>query len=443
MDDLLDRAPCGFVSFTDDGHIVLANATLLDRLGLQRDEVMGRHVESLFSVGGRIFFQTHFFPLVRLHGHAEEVFLLLRARSGEDVGAMCNAVRRERDGQAVTDCVLVEVRERRKYEDALLQARRTAEEATRASEEANRLLETQAIELELQHEQLQEQAIALEEQTNVLAAVNHALEDRTLDLERQRLTAEEANRAKSSFLAVMSHELRTPLNAIGGYAELIEMGIHGPTTQPQREALDRILRSQRHLLRLINEVLNLSRIEAGRVEYAIEPVAIATLVAAVLPMVEPQMAGRSLQCTIRVPPALAALADREKVQQILLNLLTNATKFTAPGGRIRIAADYDGCVAGLVALRVTDSGIGIPPAMRDRVFEPFVQVDESHTRTNEGTGLGLAISRDLARGMGGELSLVSEVGVGSTFTLVLPAAPVNANEVVTERDAPARGVASR
>jgi signal transduction histidine kinase len=217
----------------------------------------------------------------------------------------------------------------------------------------------------------------------------------------------------------MSHELRTPLNAIGGYVQLLELGIHGPVTDAQREALDRIARGQRHLLRLINDVLNLARIEAGRVDYATEEVPLAETIAAVLPMVEPQMEASGLACTSSVAPHLTARADREKVQQILINLLTNAVKFTPAGGRVTVVAERDRDRR-RVRVSVSDTGIGIAADKTERVFEPFVQVDVGHARRNEGTGLGLAISRDLARGMGGDLLVESEEGRGSTFTLVLP-----------------------
>ena len=417
-DELLDRAPCFWLSFADDGHVLSVNRTLLDRLGHAREDVAGHHVERLLGVGSRIFYQTHLFPLVRMHGHAEEVFLLLRAKGGEDVGVLCNAVRRERDGRTVTDCVLMEVQERRKYEDALLEARRTAEAATRRVQEANGQLEEQAVELELQHQQLQEQAAEMESQAERLGELNTVLEARTEELERQRRAADEANTAKSQFLSTMSHELRTPLNAIGGYVQLLQMGVHGPLSEEQLHTLARVERSQRHLLRLINEVLNLARIEAGHVDYNVEAVALDDMVAAVLPMVEPQMAAKAIECSVTVAPGLLAMADRDKAQQVLLNLLTNAVKFTAAGGSIRVEGEREPASPGFLALRVADSGIGIPADMHARVFEPFVQVDTSHTRA-EGTGLGLAISRDLARGMGGTLTVASEVGAGSTFTLLL------------------------
>jgi signal transduction histidine kinase len=220
----------------------------------------------------------------------------------------------------------------------------------------------------------------------------------------------------------MSHELRTPLNAIGGYVQLLELGIHGPVTPAQEQALSRISRGQRHLLRLINDVLNLARIESGRVEYAIEDVPLADVVAAVEPMIAPQLEAKGLRWESRVPGHLVATADREKVQQVLINLLGNAVKFTPDGGRVAVEAAPSGDTPGAVQLTVSDTGFGIPPDKLDSIFEPFVQVDASHTRVTEGSGLGLSISRDLARGMGGELTVRSTVGEGSTFTLRLPAA---------------------
>jgi len=233
-----------------------------------------------------------------------------------------------------------------------------------------------------------------------------------------RGAAERANRAKSEFLAIMSHELRTPLNAIGGYAELMELGIRGNVTPEQRMDLDRIQRSQRHLLGLINGVLNYARVDAGVVNYDLTNVAVEEVLAACEALIAPQTRAKGLGL-LHEPcdPAITARADREKVQQIVLNLLSNAVKFTDPGGRIVF-----GCAQHErgVVIRVSDTGRGIAADNLERVFQPFVQVDSTLTRTHEGTGLGLAISRDLARGMGGDLTVESSVGVGSTFTLTLP-----------------------
>jgi signal transduction histidine kinase len=320
------------------------------------------------------------------------------------------------------------VQERRKYEEELLRARQSADRANaelaahaRALEEALARERAQAMEIELQTQHTQDQAAELEAQQEELQAAYDQLLARRDELEAARVAADEANKAKSQFLSTMSHELRTPLNAISGYVQLMEMEVQGPITAAQRESLDRIARSQRHLLRLVNDVLNLARIEAGRVDYRLEPVQVGALMAGVLPMIEPQLAMGELTLVSTVDAALTVRADREKAQQVLLNLLTNAVKFTPKGGRVTVRTRVDDA-AGMVLVEVSDTGIGIPAEQLANVFEPFVQVETGASRPSEGTGLGLAISRDLALGMGGDLRAESRLGEGSTFTLRLPAA---------------------
>ncbi len=241
------------------------------------------------------------------------------------------------------------------------------------------------------------------------------------DTIRTRAAAEAANHAKSEFLAVMSHELRTPLNAIDGYAELLELGVHGPLTDAQLEDVRRIRRSERHLLGLINQVLNYAQVDAGNVTYDLVELPIEEVMATCEALTAPQRNASRLQFNFsNCSPGLRVLADRDGIQQILLNLITNAIKFTEPGGRVTISCD-----AGeeTVRLSVADTGRGIAPEQIERVFDPFVQVDARYTRAHEGVGLGLAISRDLARRMGGDLSVESTPGSGSTFTLVLSRRP--------------------
>jgi PAS domain S-box-containing protein len=235
-----------------------------------------------------------------------------------------------------------------------------------------------------------------------------------------RTAAEEANRAKSQFLATMSHELRTPLNAIAGYAELLEIGVHGTLNEEQREAVARVQRSQRHLLALINDILNFARIEAGHLALESSDLPVRDAFAALEPLIAPQLDAKSLRLQIEpVDDQLVVHADAEKVQQILLNLASNAIKFTDAGGRLDVRAAANGDV---VRIEVSDTGVGIPADRLEHIFEPFVQLERSLTNPHEGAGLGLAISRDLARAMGGDLMVRSAVGSGSTFTLTLPRA---------------------
>ena len=240
------------------------------------------------------------------------------------------------------------------------------------------------------------------------------------EADRARLVAEQANRAKSDFLAVMSHELRTPLNAIGGYAELMELGIHGTVSPEQREALERIQRSQQVLLGLINQVLNYARIESGNVRYDVTNVALDEVIRSAEALLQPQLRAKGLQYRYAgCAPDLVVRADSDKLQQILLNLLTNALKFTERGGSITVDVEE----MNPVMVRVRDTGIGIPAEKRQAIFDPFVQINAHYTRTRDGVGLGLAISRDLARGMSGDILVDSVEGEGSTFTLQLERAP--------------------
>jgi PAS domain S-box-containing protein len=240
---------------------------------------------------------------------------------------------------------------------------------------------------------------------------------RLVAAEVARAEAEAANRAKTDFLAVMSHELRTPLNAIAGYAELIEMGLRGPVTPEQTEDLGKIKRSQRHLLGLINDIMNFARLETGHVSLSVTDMSVNETLAVLDALTEPQVAAKGIAYEkARCEPGLTAWADEEKTRQILINLVSNAIKFTPRGGTITIECEDDDEV---VRFRVRDTGRGIAREKLELIFEPFVQVNKQFPR-DEGVGLGLAISRDLARMMHGELTADSEVGVGSLFTLTLP-----------------------
>ncbi len=234
--------------------------------------------------------------------------------------------------------------------------------------------------------------------------------------ESARFEAEEANKAKGQFLARMSHELRTPLNAIAGYAELLEMGLHGPLTDAQRDAVRRVQRSQKTLLGLIEDLLNFARLESGKLQYRLDNVRVNALLSGLEALVIPQLEekGLSYECH-SVDDSVTVWADPDKAEQILLNLVGNAIKFTERG-KIEIGAEVE---PDQVHIRVADTGSGIVASKLDVIFEPFVQGEPALTRTSHGSGLGLAISRELARAMGGDVTVASELGKGSVFTLTL------------------------
>jgi signal transduction histidine kinase/DNA-binding response OmpR family regulator len=235
-----------------------------------------------------------------------------------------------------------------------------------------------------------------------------------------RTMAEHANNAKTMFLRAMSHELRTPLNAISGYTEILEMGIRGVVNTEQAKDLGRIKRAAAYLLRLINDILTIARLEGARPLDVIS-IPVNPMLGEVEGLCTLQAKANGL--TLTVTPCereTTVAADAERFQQILLNLITNAIKFTGSGGTIGVTCDSD---AGMVRIRVKDSGVGVRLVDIDRVFEPFVQIDRHLTSAKQqGVGLGLSISRELARAMRGDLTLQSTEGVGSTFTLTLPIA---------------------
>jgi PAS domain S-box-containing protein len=355
MDALLDTAPCGFVSFLDDGTMREVNTTLASLLGYTRIELHGWHVEKILFPGARIFYQTHLFPMLKMHGLVEEIYLALRAKDGKDIPVLLNGIRRERDGVMITDCVFVRMIQRGEYEEQLLTARRMAEKA---------------------------------------------------------------NAAKASFLSMMSHDLRTPLTAITGHASLLASGVIGTATDEQRHSIERIQGASRELLRMINDVLDFAQVDAGHIEMHPVPVMVREAVERAESLVRLRLEEEGLAFATESIDGASVLADPDRLQQILLNLITNAIKFTPSGGRISVGCALDG---ERVRIRVADTGIGIEPDQLQRVFEPFVQLQPSGG-PHGGVGLGLAISRDLARAMNGELTAESRRGEGSVFIVDLPRA---------------------
>ena len=359
MDELLQNAPCGFLSVRDDGTIVVVNETFATMLGHPRVQLAGKHVQSVLTPGSRVFYQTHVFPLLRLRGMVEELYLSLRTSDGADLPVLLNGARRERSGETHNDFVVVRMRQRALYEEELLQAKKAAEAAAAA---------------------------------------------------------------KAKFLSMVSHDLRTPLTAIAGYADVVATGMHGPVNDEQRDDLRVIKNATLDLSRMIGDILSFAQLESGRVRILPARVAVADALRRAEELIAVRLA--DAQLTMRYDQCddgeLAVIADADRLQQVLLNLLTNAVKFTPPGGSLTLRCERSD---DRVRIHVADTGVGIPADALERIFSAFVQLDTTPADPSQrGVGLGLAISRDLVRAMGGELTASSRVGEGSVFTIDLPAA---------------------
>jgi signal transduction histidine kinase len=239
------------------------------------------------------------------------------------------------------------------------------------------------------------------------------------ELLRAKRAAEDANKAKVEFLSMMSHDLRTPLNAVSGYADLLLMGVRGGLNPEQTKDIERIKNAGNFLLGLINDVLAFARLELGKAELHIKPVKLEELF-----VLTDELLGERFReagvLYMRAPIGddVIVSADPDRLQQILLNLLGNAVKFTPSGGRVTVSTSRSG---DRICVRVSDTGRGIPRDSLEEIFTPFKQVDPMADKKKGGVGLGLAIGRELARSMDGDLTVTSEVGKGSEFTIVLPA----------------------
>ena len=495
-----DRLPFGLVTMQLDGHLLAVNRLVRDWVGLSPDGWQGAHIDRLLAPGGRVLYHTYLLPLLRLHGQVQEFALPIVAPSGPATEVIAYASMDRDATPPLIELALVPMRERRRIEAELLRVQRAADSAPLMLFEhlvdgqgcgrfAYVSAGVQAL-FGLAPEQLhdsdlqlwacvhpddrdmlraaRQRAVATQQAWlarfrarahgradgpwlwYALQATPRQLDDQLLmwhgavsDVTRQheaeqaeleRDAAERANRAKSEFLARMSHELRTPLNGIIGFARLMASEPGSMLDAEHRRRLDIIESSGYRLLALVNEVLDISRIEAGGLRLDLRSLAVQPAVAQALAAVEPMARAGGIRLTHEGPPDAAALADAARLGQVLANLVSNAVKYNRPGGRVTVSVHPLGR---LLRIDVSDTGAGLSEAQRHQLFQPFNRLGAERSGT-EGSGLGLVIARSLVEAMGGWLQVSSELGVGSCFSVVLPAADGAGEERPAEEPVPAR-----
>lgn len=366
-DELLDTAPCGFVSLSENGTVLRANSTLAAWLHMAASELQGRHFETLLSVGGRVFYQTHLFPLLKLSGHGEEFYLALRTSRGEEIPVLVNGVQRQVPEGVEYSLVLVPMRQRDRYEDELLLARRAAEKANEQLAEAN--LRLQAL-----------------------------------------------DRLKDELLAVTSHDIGGLVTTIRLSSQMLMRQQQESNAAPVRyvriisDATDR-------LLVLLKDLSDLALANTGQIKLQSARLLLSAVARAVADDLTVLAEAKSILVSLETPEDEPYVqADYDRLYQVVSNLLGNAIKFTPTGGRVvvRVQRQDD-----RVALSVQDTGVGIPADKVSELFAHFKNASSPGTGGERGSGLGLAIVRRLIELHGGEITVESVEDSGSTFTIVL------------------------
>lgn len=374
---LLDAAPDGIVEVDASGRIILANSQVERMFGYKREELLGQRVEMLVPERFRGRHPAH---RERYRAHSA----IRPMGSGLDLRAL------RADGTEFAVDINLSPFEGERGEEVVCVIRDVTDR-------------------KLAEEQIKHLNASLEQRSCELAAMNSELEIRNREVEK-------ANRLKSNFLATMSHELRTPLNAIVGFADLLARQTPGPLTEKQERFVGHIKESSGHLLALINDILDISKIEAGCFDLKFETFYLIVAADEVFSILRPLAAAKEIDFTSNVPPDLAVHADRVRVKQMLYNLLSNAIKFTSPGGSVRLSATSD---EAFTHIAVIDTGIGIPCEEHEVIFETFHRREASVQPTCEGTGLGLAITKLLVEQHSGKIWVESEPEVGSKFHFTL------------------------
>jgi PAS domain S-box-containing protein len=372
---LLEAAPDAILQVDEEGRIILLNRVTEEMFGYTREELLGRPVEVLIPE-----------ELRKAHGGHRAHYRTQPATRAMGTGLALEGLRKDGERFPVEISLSPASSEEGFHVTAIIREtteRKLAEDRFRAAQE---------------------------QYTQKLAETNRELELRSREIER-------ADRLKSEFLASMSHELRTPLHTIIGFSELLGEELEGPLNGKQKRFIQHIHNDSMHLLELINDILDLSKIEAGRLELRPEPFNLTPVVTESLASVRTLAEAKSINLETVLDVPMAVEADRLRVKQVLVNLLSNAVKFTPEGGRVRVEASVRGTS---VAVSVADTGVGISPEEHASIFDKFYQVGATTKGVREGTGLGLAITKRLVEQHGGSIRVESELNQGSRFTFTIP-----------------------
>lgn len=383
----LDCAPCGWLSVTDDGCVVNVNETLANFLGQAKSHIIGQNLSGFLTLGSRVFYQTHLFPQLKLAGRLDEIYLDLQSTTGATLPMLVNATRTERNGRLVNDFVWLLIHRREKFESQILQSKRAAEEAAQAAQFANTRL------VEMQRE-----------------------------LEASHLKLVELDELKAKFTAMLVHDLKSPLTVISVALQLLEEQ-HPDPADHLAEMLSMSKKNIQKIIKMVNQMLDVYRGESQETQLnrlELNPMALLRdCVESARLAAPPEM---TLTCTVKNKlPVL--WADSLQLERVFSNLLSNAIKFTPPDGKISVEAWTQAGVGvetgqTLVLISITDTGEGIPAESIPFLFDPYWQANSTHTKP--GVGLGLSIVKRIIAAHGGNISVRSQLGIGTCFTVVLP-----------------------
>jgi len=401
MDEVLERLPGGFLAFGDDSIVRTTNASLRAMLGYLPGEIEGKHVETLLTVPSRIFHQTHVFPLLKMQGHIGEVYLSARSKTGEEIPVLINGSRVLAAGEALNECLLIPMRRRNEYEDEILRAKRTAEEATGERERMHAALLSANAALERQREELVARNVELE-------ALKESLEERVVGR-----TAELTNliHELEGFNYSIAHDLRTPLRAIIAVSDILTTQECDGLSDDQIHLLQRQKHNAVKLASLLEDLLRLSRL--GLQPIAAEPVDLSALAqeAALATLVDQNRSN----IVLSIEPNVSVRGDRAMLSTAIQNLMENAVKYSPNRGVVSFGSTL---VEGERAYFVKDEGMGIDPAHAHRIFLPFERLHREGDIP--GNGIGLANVERVVRRHGGRIWVQSRPGEGSTFFFTLP-----------------------